>query len=177
MFKPAAECTMALIALLPQPTTVIDRWREKYDPAYGLIPAHLTILRLVPQAPAALKNDLLLACRGQKAFRLADGWGRFDGAVTVVYARVSDQAPIQDLRRRILGALPAGYAIDPPGYLAHVTVGRFADRRLAERAWAEISLHPLYLDTMIRHLIAAHCAEDGAWRIDEEITLRGEEGG
>ncbi len=131
----------ALVVLLPEALAQrIDRWRARFDPNYGIVPAHITVAYppFVPDEEWATVGPTLLRCLGQVCpfdIRLS-GTGTFRSDYQILWLRLEDGRPLRAAHRLLKQCVP-DYMVDRPyAYRPHLTVGAFTtetDLRSAQR--------------------------------------------
>lgn len=138
-------CVIAYPDLAPADRDWIERLRQRHDPNYRLVDAHLTLVfpfaGLDPAALAQHVGAVAAACQPfdislRCALIVRDAFSAQTHLFLVPDAGFSRVALLHDALYR--GALASHLRLDVP-YIPHITVGAFADPQAAKEAADELN--------------------------------------
>ncbi len=171
--------TRRCIMIIPEfeDSNRIEAIREKYDPLYGTVKPHITLVfpfssdltkdELRAHISSALSgfNQFPLLMRGISARREPDGCYIF-----------LDVAEGGEIIRRISGRLNEGalakYKSERyDAYAPHITLGKFPDEAALQCALARIGEFPYEFSTTVRSVNVENIEEDGSSAIEIILQL------
>jgi len=153
----------------------IEWWRRAYDPYYGLIPPHITIV-YPPFVPESEWPVLRPAVReALRAFRPFDVVLRrldaFPGNPSVLWLKPEDGGNLARIHSRIIQQFASHIPPATLDYVPHLTIGFFVSPDALSRARESVALALKPMQFTLRRLAYAVLGENNTWRLCDQLPL------
>ncbi len=152
---------------------IIESLRMQYDPLFGLIPPHITLIFPFESniTSQILQQHILDTLKGTKPFpiKLQDFTGTVDQYLFLNVKNGNDQ--IIELHDRLYSGLLFIHRNPRFSFYPHLTIGKFSNEETIVAALAEVTLNETQFETVVSKIFIESIDESGLSTIEFVINL------
>jgi 2'-5' RNA ligase len=155
-------------------SSVIDDWRQVYDPYQKMIPPHITIAYpFIPEEQWSLKCKIIVAgLRTVKPFPvMLKELGYFDKKAYVLWLKPECGSNLIHIHNILQHLFPEYFSSSSLGYIPHLTLGFFKSMEELLKAKTTISAKWKPIEFIASKIHYAVFGENTVWHIKDKLSL------